>query len=44
MIIAGRLQKQFPEKTKLTLFSEIRELRQDYDISSNLDDDNKLGL
>ena len=42
MTIAERLQKQYPDKTKLTLFSEIRELRKDYEIESNLDNDKDL--
>lgn len=42
MSICGRLQKQFPEKTKLTLFSEVRELREKYDIKSDIDNDNIL--
>lgn len=42
--IAERLQKQFPDKTKLTLFSEIRELRKDYNIETDIDDDNLTGL
>ena len=44
MTIAERLQRQFPEKTKLTLFAEIRELRKDYNIETNIDDDKLLGL
>lgn len=44
MTIAERLQKQFPDKVKLTLFGEIRELRKDYNIETNIDDDKLLGL
>jgi len=51
MIIAQRLQQQFPDKGKLTLFSEIRDLRKFLEesksgsvISTDLDDDAKLGL
>jgi DNA-directed RNA polymerase subunit RPC12/RpoP len=49
MTIAQRLQQQYPDKTKLTLFSEIRELRNSMDkrgitIQSDLDDDEALGL
>ena len=49
MIIAERLQRQFPEKNKLTLFSEIRELKKTIGeiggvVSSNLDNDEDLGL
>lgn len=44
MTIAQRLEKQFPEKTRLTLFGEIRELRKDYNIETNIDNDNQLGL
>ena len=44
MCIAERLQKQYPDKTPLTLFSEIRELRKDYEIDTDIDDDSHLGL
>lgn len=52
MCIAERLQKQFPDKTKLTLFSEIRELKEELKkengakgtVISDLDDDSKLNL
>ena len=51
MSIAGRLQNQHPDKTKLTLFSEIRELREKLPeilpgskIETNIDDDSELGL
>ena len=44
MVIAERLQKQFPDKTPLTLFSEIRELRKDYNIETDIDNDKLLGL
>lgn len=44
MTIAQRLQAQYPDKTPLTLFSEIRELRKNYDVVSDLDDDSQLGL
>jgi hypothetical protein len=44
MIIAERLQKQFPNKVKLTLFSEIRELRKSFNLETDIDDDKKLGL
>lgn len=42
MCICERLQKQFPDRTPLTLFSEVRELRNDYKIDSDLDDDKLL--
>lgn len=44
MTIAQRLEKQFPDKTRLTLFGEIRELRKDYDIQTDIDNDKLLGL
>jgi len=47
MTIAQRLQKQFPDKTPLTLFSEMRELRKHFgekNIVTDLDDDKLLGL
>jgi predicted nucleic acid-binding Zn-ribbon protein len=46
MIISKRLEKQYPDKTKLTLFSEVREIKENgkYKITSNLDDDTKLGF
>ena len=44
MTIAERLQRQFPDKTKLTLFSEIRKLRKEYNIETDIDNDNLLGL
>jgi hypothetical protein len=44
MTIAQRLEKQFPDKTPLTLFREIRELRKNYDIQTNIDNDKLLGL
>jgi hypothetical protein len=44
MSIAGRLQNQHPDKTKLTLFSEIRDLRKDYTVETNIDSDEQLGL
>jgi Zn finger protein HypA/HybF involved in hydrogenase expression len=49
MIIAERLQKQFPDKICLTLFSEIRTLRSELaktgtEVVTDLDDDEKLGL
>lgn len=49
MCIAERLQKQFPDKTPLTLFSEIRKLRKEVEkrndignIETNLDNDELL--
>lgn len=42
MCVAQRLQKQFPDKTPLTLFGEIRELRKEYKLESDLDDDKNL--
>lgn len=44
MSIAGRLQRQHPEKTALTLFSEIRNLRKDYNIETDIDNDEHLKL
>jgi predicted nucleic acid-binding Zn-ribbon protein len=44
MTITQRLEKQFPDKTPLTLFREIRELRKNYDIETNIDNDKLLGL
>ena len=51
MSIAERLQRQHPDKTKLTLFSEIRELREKLPeilpgsrLETNIDDDSALGL
>lgn len=49
MTIAQRLQRQYSNKTPLTLFSEIRELRNSMEkdgtkIITDLDDDSKLGL
>jgi predicted nucleic acid-binding Zn-ribbon protein len=44
MTIAQRLQKQFPDKVKLTLFGEIRDLRKDFDIETDIDNDKLLGL
>lgn len=47
LTIAQRLQKQFPKKLPLTLFGEIKELRNalgDESIVTDLDDDNLLGL
>lgn len=44
MVIAERLQKQYPDKNFLTLFGEIRSLRKDYNIESDLDDDSKLNI
>lgn len=42
MSIAARIQKQYPDKVPLTLFSEIRSLREDYNVISDLDDDERL--
>lgn len=42
MCIAERLQHQYPDKTPITLFSEIRELRKHYDVTSDVDDDEQL--
>lgn len=47
MTIAQRLQKQFPDKTPLTLFGEIKELRKELgneNVITDIDDDSKLGL
>jgi predicted nucleic acid-binding Zn-ribbon protein len=53
MCIAGRLQKQHPDKAPLTLFSEIRQLRKEIEssdelkgvkIETDIDSDEKLGL
>jgi predicted Zn-ribbon and HTH transcriptional regulator len=51
MSIAGRLQNQFPEKPKLTLFSEIRDVKEHFakkgssvKVDSNIDNDEELGL
>jgi len=44
MCIAQRLQDQFPNKTALTLFSEVRNLRKNYEIESDADDDSLLNL
>lgn len=44
MTISQRLQKQFPDKTPLTLFGEIKDLRKNFDIETDIDDDNLLGL
>jgi DNA-directed RNA polymerase subunit RPC12/RpoP len=49
MTIAARLERQYPEKPKVTLFSEIRDLRTGLakigaTVESDLDDDAKLGL
>lgn len=44
MSIAERLQKQFPDKTPLTLFSEVRDLRKSYDIETDIDNDSFLNL
>ena len=44
MTIAQRLQRQFPDKTPLTLFGEIRELRKIYNVETSIDDDKQLGL
>lgn len=51
MTIAERLQRQFPDKNALTLFSEIREVRESLketnstaELFTNLDDNSKLGF
>lgn len=51
MSIAGRLQNQHPDKAKLTLFSEVRELREHVEktgiasgIQTNIDNDDDLGV
>lgn len=51
MTIAQRLQRQFPDKNKLTLFSEMREIRESLketqpgaELFTDLDDDSKLGF
>ena len=47
MTIAQRLQKQFPDKTPVTLFGEMKELRKHFgenNIVTDLDDDKLLGL
>lgn len=44
LCIAERLQRQFPKKAPITLFSEIRGLRKEYNIKSDADDDSLLGL
>ena len=44
MTIAQRLQKQFPDKTALTLFGEVRDLRKSFDIETDIDNDKQLGL
>lgn len=44
MSIAERLQRQHADKTPLTLFSEIRELRKEFNIETDIDNDEKLGL
>lgn len=47
MTIAERLQRQYPDKTPLTLFGEIKGLRKHFgenNIVTNLDDDKLLGL
>lgn len=47
MTIAQRLQRQFPDKTPLTLFGEVKELRKEFgedNIVTDIDDESKLGL
>jgi hypothetical protein len=51
MVIAERLQRQFPEKTPLTLFGELRALKKELPtimpgakVISDWDDDLRLGL
>lgn len=47
MTVAQRLQKQFPDKTPLTLFGEIKELRKEFgedNVVTDIDDDKQLGL
>ena len=49
MTVSERLQKQYPDKDKLTMFSEIRGLKELFDntdikIESEIDNDKKLDL
>ena len=47
MTIAERLQNQHPDKTPLTLFGEMKELRKEFgdeNVVTEIDDDSLLGL